>query len=119
MNTAPHKEALLKEQALLEKELKDIGRINPENSNDWEPVANDLNIDKAEDEERAAGIIDFEEQSAVEFTLEERWNAVKAALARIENNTYGLCRVCKNPIEDARLRANPAGETCIAHRDAS
>ena len=117
MNTAPYKESLLKEQAVLEKELESVGRINPENPNDWEPVANDLNIDKAEDEERAAGITDFEEQSAVEFTLEERWNNVKAALARIENNTYGVCRVCNKTIEDARLHANPSADTCITHRD--
>lgn len=117
MNTAQYKESLLKEQRLLEKELQSVGRINPENSADWEPVANALNIDSAEDEERAAGITDFEEQSSVEFTLEERFNKVKAALARIENNTYGVCRVCKKPIEEARLSASPAAETCITHRD--
>jgi len=117
MNTAPHKESLLKELTQLEKELQSVGRINPENINDWEPVANNLNIDTAEDEERASGIVDFDEQSAVEFTLEERYNKVKAALARIENNTYGLCRVCNAPIEEARLDVNPSADTCIAHRD--
>ncbi len=117
MDTAQYKESLLTELALLKKELENVGRINPDNQNDWEPVANDLNIDTAEDEERAAGIIDFEAQSAVEFTLEERFNKVKAALERIENNNYGLCRVCKERVEDARLRVNPSAETCIAHRD--
>lgn len=117
MNTEQYKESLEKELALLEKELGNVGRINPENKNDWEPVANDLNIDTAEDEERASGITDFEEQSSVEFTLEEKLNKVKAALARIENNTYGVCRVCGSAIEEARLRVNPSAETCIAHRD--
>jgi RNA polymerase-binding transcription factor DksA len=117
MDTAQYKESLLKELTLLEKELQSVGRINPENQNDWEPVANKLNIDTAEEEERASGITDFEDQSSVEFTLEERFNKVKAALARIENNTYGICRVCSATIEDARLRANPSAETCIAHRD--
>lgn len=111
------KQKLVADKALLESELGSVGRINPENSNDWEPVAADLNIDRAEVEERASEITDFEERSAIEFTLEERYNNVKAALARIEEGTYGVCRVCSNAIEENRLDANPEAETCIAHKE--
>jgi DnaK suppressor protein len=32
---------------------------------------------------------------------------VNAALARIENGTYGVCQRCGRPIPDARLEARP------------
>ena len=40
--------------------------------------------------------------------------AVDAALARMDDGTYGLCTRCGGDIGDARLRANPAAERCIA-----
>jgi RNA polymerase-binding transcription factor DksA len=113
-----HEHALRQELALLEAELKSVGRINPENPDDWEPVAGETNIDPAEAEERAGEITDFEDRSAVEFTLEEKYNKVKAALERIATGTYGVCKVCGNEIEEARLSANPSAETCIAHKEA-
>jgi RNA polymerase-binding transcription factor DksA len=113
-----YEQALREELALLEAELKSVGRINPENPDDWEPVAGETNIDPAEAEERAGEITDFEDRSAVEFTLEEKYNKVKAALGRIAGGTYGVCKVCGNAIEEARLSANPSADTCIAHKEA-
>lgn len=40
--------------------------------------------------------------------------AVDAALARFEEGTYGTCIRCRGDIGEARLRANPAAERCIA-----
>ena len=112
-----HEAALREELSLLEAELKTVGRINPDNANDWEPIAGETNIDTAEIEERAREITDFEDRSAVEFTLEEKYNKVKAALERVASGTYGVCRVCGNEIEEARLAADPTATTCIAHRE--
>lgn len=106
---------LLDEKARIRRELTDVGRINPDNKNDWEPVAANLNIDPAEEEERASELTDFEDRSAVEFELEKHLNEVTAALSRIENGTYGVCRVCKKPVETDRLEANYSAETCKAH----
>jgi RNA polymerase-binding transcription factor DksA len=114
--TTTYERALREELALLEAELKSVGRINPEDPNDWEPVAGETNIDPAEIEERAGEITDFEDRSSVEFTLEEKYNKVKAALERIASGIYGVCKVCGNVIEESRLLANPAAETCIAHK---
>lgn len=114
-NLSKYKNILEAEKTLLTQELGSVGRINPDNKNDWEPIKADGNIDQAEMEERATEITDFEDRSAVEFTLEERLKKINAALARISEDAYGACKVCKNPIEDARLDANPAAETCKAH----
>ena len=50
--------------------------------------------------------------------LEIRYNEVKEALKRIEEGTYGICRVSGEQIEPERLEANPAATTCIKHLEA-
>ena len=111
------KKKLLEEKALLEKELGTVGRLNPDNPKDWEPTAAKLNIDPAEIEERASEITDFEDRSAIEFSLEQRLTAVTAALERIANGTYGICRICKQAIEHERLEANYSADTCKQHKE--
>lgn len=39
---------------------------------------------------------------------------IDAALARFEEGSYGICTRCGGDIGEARLRANPAAERCIA-----
>jgi RNA polymerase-binding protein DksA len=50
-------------------------------------------------------------------TLEENSTAVlvaiDAALARVENGTYGVCQRCGNPIGEERLEALPWATLCI------
>jgi DnaK suppressor protein len=40
--------------------------------------------------------------------------AIRAALSRIESGNYGWCVACGSPIADARLRAEPEADRCIA-----
>ena len=108
---------LIEERELVLGELKSVGRINPENLSDWEPVAAELNIDPAEAEERASEITDFEERSAIEFELEAQMNSITSALKRIEDGTYGICRVCNEAIETQRLEANYSALTCKSHME--
>ena len=115
IDTAYFKKKLLEEKTRIEHDLAEVGRINPENKDDWEPVAAPLNIDPAEEEERAEEITDFEDRSAIEFELEKKLNQITAALEQIAQGTYGTCRVCNNPIEEARLEANYSADTCTAH----
>ena len=41
--------------------------------------------------------------------------AVEAALARLDNDTYGRCTLCGEEISDLRLAASPIVEDCGAH----
>ncbi|HEX7126113.1 MAG TPA: TraR/DksA C4-type zinc finger protein [Thermodesulfobacteriota bacterium] len=43
--------------------------------------------------------------------------AINAALQRIADGTYGLCKVCGGPIPEARLRAMPTATTDVEHAD--
>ncbi len=115
-NLEHFKETLLTEKKQLEEELKDVGRINPSNPDDWEATPGDTqDIDTEDENSLADKFEEFEERSAVETELEVRFNEVKGALKRIEEGTYGICRICKKEIEDDRLEANPAAETCKEH----
>lgn len=116
-NTNDLKAKLLEEKARLEGELSGVGHKNPDILGDWEPSAPDLNNPTADINDTADSIEAFETNSAIEVELEARLLEVDSALARIEAGTYGICRICGSAIEDARLHANPAAPTCIAHRE--
>lgn len=42
-------------------------------------------------------------------------DAVRHALARLEQGRYGVCEVCGSPIPAGRLEARPWATTCVAH----
>jgi DnaK suppressor protein len=115
MNTTQFADLLSAEKIKLVEELKQVGRINPDNKDDWEPVAGNLNADQAEAEERAGEITDFEDRSAIEYELEKRLNDVDKALARIPEGKYGLCETCGIEIDEKRLLANPSATMCREH----
>lgn len=108
------KKKLLAEKTLVETELGTVGRRNPENAADWEPVA--ANEERpAERDEVADKLESFEENVAIVRQLESRLGDIDAALERIESGAYGACSVCGKEIETDRLGANPAATTCKAH----
>ena len=109
------KQKLEAEKAALEKDLATVGRKNPSNASDWEATPSDKDTTPSDPDERAEKIESFEENEAIVSKLEIGLGEVTATLERIKNNIYGVCNVCKNPIEEARLEANPAAATCKAH----
>lgn len=114
MNTKHYKERLEMEKATLEAEMQKMGRKNPAVPNDWEMVPQENGI-KADMMDQADVILEHESDTTIFNDLEARYDAILAALSRIEKNTYGVCAVCGNTIEEARLSANPAATTCVVH----
>lgn len=109
------KEKLEEELALVEKELEEVGRKNPDNKADWEAEPAGFDIDNADESEMADKMEEYEENTAVLKDLEERYNDIKNALKKIENGKYGICEVCGEQIEEERLIANQAAKTCKKH----
>jgi DnaK suppressor protein len=68
----------------------------------------------SEQGENAAEVEKFANDLSVTEDLSQRLIKVEAALERIENGTYGKCTF-GDEISEARLRAEPAAETCIEH----
>ncbi len=112
------KRKLKEEQDRLEKELKDVARINPENPDDWEPTAADLNVLQSDKNEVADSMAAYEGDSAVEVELENRLYEVCKALKRIDEGNYGTCSAGGEPIPLDRLEVNPAADRCIEHMQA-
>lgn len=50
-----------------------------------------------------------EEKKVLEKHLEE----TEESLKRIEEGSYGICKNCSNPIDQARLKANPQALSCL------
>ncbi len=114
-NTDIFKEKLLEEQAMVEKELAGVGRINPNNPGDWEAVGGDSNNESSDPTDVADTIETYEENTGIVKQLEIRLNEIKGALKRIEGGTFGTCEIENEPIEEDRLMANPAARTCKKH----
>ena len=53
------------------------------------------------------------EVEALAGNLRESLNDVEAAIAKLDNGTFGACEGCGNPIPPARLEAKPAAKLCM------
>lgn len=109
------KEKLEEELAMVEKELEEVGRKNPDNKADWEAEPAEFDIDSADESEMADKMEEYEGNTAILKDLESRYNDIKDALKKIEAGKYGLCEVCGGSIEEERLIANQAARTCKKH----
>ncbi|MEK7463759.1 MAG: TraR/DksA C4-type zinc finger protein [Patescibacteria group bacterium] len=118
-DTQYFKDKLLKEKALLEEELASIGKVNPDNPEDWDATSGKIEVDSADENEVADKMEELEENKAILQQLEPQLNEVKAALQRIDSGSYGICEVSGEPIERERLEANPSARNSIKHMNAA
>jgi RNA polymerase-binding transcription factor DksA len=115
INTQHFKEKLEEELKAITEDLEKIARINPSNHNDWEPIPANLDIQEADKNEVADRIEAFEKNTAQVKDLEIRYNDIKYALKKVEDDKYGICEDTGEQIPVARLEANPAAKTCAEH----
>ena len=111
------KAKLESEKHLLEKEMSEIGRKNPDQKGDWEPLPTNRDVSGADENLAADAIEEYEDNAAIMETLEVRYNDIKSGLDKIKHGTYGVCQVCGEEIEIERLEANPSARTCMKHID--
>ena len=55
------------------------------------------------------------ENQALAANLRDHLVEVEAAMARLDDGSYGTCEVCGGAIGDARLEAMPSARFCIDH----
>lgn len=107
------KKKLLAEKERLEGELSRIAKKDPKLPGDYDATFPDYGRDEEEnamEEER------YESERGVEQSLELHLRDVNNSLVRIEQGTYGVCATCGKEIDEDRLRAFPAAQTCARHR---
>jgi len=64
-------------------------------------------------EEEAAEAAELETRLELERRVRDQLAAVKHALSKFEQGTYGLCDDCGQPIDPARLEALPQASLCL------
>ena len=115
--TNDHKKKLEEDRTRLIAELGKIAQLDPE-TGEWSATPEAYDQSEADYTNKADRFEDFEEKSALMAQLEARYVEVETALSKMHDNEYGLCDVCGKPIEEDRLAANPAAQTCMEHMGA-
>ena len=64
-------------------------------------------------EEEATEALELEKRLAMERRLKQQLADVEHALHKFEQGTYGICDICGQPIEPARLEALPQASLCL------
>ncbi|MCA9360935.1 hypothetical protein KC845_00080 [Candidatus Kaiserbacteria bacterium] len=115
LDTKIYKDKLEAEKQILLTELESLGIQNGEVTQDWVALAPDTEVGDADENIVADKAEAFANRTAIVADLETRYNNIKLALSKIENNTFGLCEICGEVIEVDRLEANSASRTCKIH----
>lgn len=99
LDTEKYRKLLERRLAYLENRLENIeDHLDDPKSRDWEEHAAESEGDEVMEELGISG--------------QQEIKAINAALARIENGTYGECAKCGEPIQQARLDAVPHTPFC-------
>jgi len=114
LNKKEIKEKLEAEKNRLLEELGDMGKLNEETM-EWEATPEEMSVPESDQNDLADRFEDFESRSSMIKVLAPRLNNILRALKKLDKGTYGVCEVCGEEIEDARLEANPAAPTCMKH----
>ena len=64
-------------------------------------------------EEEATETLELEKRLALEKQIREQLARVEHALSKFENDTYGFCDICGQPIDPDRLEALPQASLCL------
>jgi len=71
-------------------------------------------LDGGEDSvDAAADLYEREKTLAIIQTLENKLVAIERALRAAEKGSYGICEICRLPIEPGRLEFMPHTTTCV------
>lgn len=107
------KDKLIKEKSLLEEDLSSFSHKDPDLEGNWETDFPSYGDNRAEQDENANEVEEYENDLPVEYSLETRLQHVNEALKKIENGTYGVCEICEKPIEKERLEVEPSAKTHV------
>jgi|SRR3989338_4961123 len=68
--------------------------------------------DANDEDAQTSAVEEYGTRLSAERALEERLRAIRSALVRLKDDTYGKCLNCKKDIPLARLNVSPEAELC-------
>jgi RNA polymerase-binding protein DksA len=110
IDTGEFKQRLLDEQSRLKNALENLQH---EHSGSLEDETQELAIADNHPGDVATETFDRELDEGLEEGVTRQLSQIDAALARIEDGSYGTCAICGKPIGEDRLRAVPWATLCI------
>lgn len=66
------------------------------------------------EDESADKVAEMSDNLSLEDALSAALRDVDGALKAVAAGTYGVCKYCKQPIDEARLRVRPTSTSCVA-----
>lgn len=99
---------LVNEITRLEKELASFSHRDPSKA---EEEMSDAGADEGESAERIAQLGD---NLSLEEELTKALKDAQSAIKALDKGEYGMCKYCKQPIDEARLRIRPTSTSCVA-----
>jgi DnaK suppressor protein len=78
-----------------------------------DPYMHEERADGSEGADVTSGDVEKTIQEARLDLIQSARHEIRKALAKVKIGTYGVCEVCKQPIDLARLRALPQATTCF------
>lgn len=109
IDTNKFRDMLLAERDRMQRALENIHEENP-------GTIEDETGDETQDQhlgDTATAMHDRELDYTLEDNAEQLLASIDAALARIEDGSYGICTNCGRPITVERLEARPWADLCI------
>ena len=107
------KQRLLSDQTKIAKELGLVEAQNPNEASDLTVQFPDFDVEESDEASSAAEVAEYELNLNVDQDLKTTFRDIQKALKRIQDGTYGVCKYCKKPIPEERLRARPTSGSCV------
>lgn len=101
----------------LEQMLREIDAAAEVIANEGAGESSELSHSDQHPGDTAGELTDADQQAALLDNSAEQRAQVVAALARLDDGTYGTCVDCGQPIPDARLEVRPEAARCIADQE--
>lgn len=100
-------------RAELTKLTSELERVSPQIAKS-DAFDADYNTNGDKEDESAEKAAEIGDNLSLENELSTAVRDIHSALKAIENGTYGICKYCKQSIDEARLRVRPTSTSCVA-----
>ena len=103
------KKILLARKEKIEQQLQSFAKTDPHQKGNYNSEFPDFG---EKEDENAAEVAEFESNLSLEETLEQSLEMINRSLQKLEDNSYGVCEKCGQPISEKRLEIMPTATKC-------
>jgi len=97
----------------LEQMLTELDAATTTLENEGAGESTELSANDQHPADAASEMVDNDRENAMLEAADEQRTQVRAALARIEDGSYGTCTDCGTAISEARLQVRPEASRCV------